>query len=221
MCRLPRSEVSNLIRDRLIPKPSSVVAKSHISSYVFGTMQADGAIDGEYFHPANTAWVAGAWKVVDEVGRRAAYDELKKRFSMNLIHALRDLNGSVWRLRDSFAEDGSVIEGGLLARVDAVWVHFLEGTFGLCVLNPGSEAAIARKEVLQEKLTGLSDNGTKTSFSAEETRTVLETIDAYSKAAMPFSPVEYARSSRKRLVDDLSACIRRACIRESCIRGQA
>jgi len=28
-------------------------------------------------------------------------------------------------------------------------------------------------------------------------------IDQYAQASMPFSPLEYARSSRKRLVDDL------------------
>jgi hypothetical protein len=208
MCELPHREISNLIRDRLIPKPSYVVADSHVTSHVFGKMRAEGAIDGEYFHPANRVWVVVARKVVDEVGARAAHDELKKRFSQNLIRALGELNDSIWRLRDSFADDGSVIDDGLRARVDSMWVHFLEGTFGLCVANPSSEAAIARKEVLQEKLTQLSDNGSRKSFSVEEARTVLELIEAYSEAAMPFSPIEYARSSRKRLVEDLVARIK-------------
>jgi hypothetical protein len=36
-------------------------------------------------------------------------------------------------------------------------------------------------------------------------RTLLDVIAAYEVAAMPFSPIEYAQSSRKRLVDDLRA----------------
>jgi hypothetical protein len=96
---------------------------------------------------------------------------------------------------------------GLRARVESTWEHFLLGTFGLCVADPSSEAAIARKEVLQEKLTMLSDNGAKNEFSEAEARALLELIDAYAQAAMPFSPIEYAVSSRKRLVEDLSARI--------------
>lgn len=35
-----------------------------------------------------------------------------------------------------------------------------------------------------------------------------ELIDAYAAAAMPFSPIEYPRSSRKRLVENLRANLR-------------
>ena len=71
--------------------------------------------------------------------------------------------------------------------------------------NPISEAHIAYKEVLQEKLTQLSDNGKKTSYPVWELAALLELINAYAAAAMPFSPVEYPLSSRKRLVEDLQA----------------
>lgn len=86
-----------------------------------------------------------------------------------------------------------------------MWEHFLQGTFGLCVANPLSEEAIAWKEVLQEKLTTLSDNGARAVFSAPKAQAMLELIDAYAQSAMPFSPVEYSVSSRKRLVEDLRA----------------
>jgi hypothetical protein len=119
--------------------------------------------------------------------------------------ALGELNLSVWRLRDSFADDGAVIAEGLAVRVDSMWEHFLWGTFGLCVANPASADEIARKEVLQEKLTVLSENGSKQHFTADEQPALLELIDAYSHAAMPFSPAEYPMCSRKRLVDDLLA----------------
>jgi hypothetical protein len=70
--------------------------------------------------------------------------------------------------------------------------------------------AIARKEVLQEKLTALSANGSRFAYSADEALAMLDLIDAYADSAMPFSPIEYAVSSRKRLVEDLATRIRTA-----------
>ena len=97
------------------------------------------------------------------------------------------------------------IHAGLRVRTDAAWEYFLNGTFGLCVACPISEAHIAYKEVLQEKLTQSSDNGRKTAFSPPQAQATRELIDAYAAASMPFSPIEYASSSRKRLVEDLGA----------------
>jgi hypothetical protein len=202
-CGCPSEELTGLIRDRLIPAPSYVVSQAHISSHVFGRLPAAGATEGEYFHPASKVWVGASRQVIEEVGRRGAYQELRRRFSVEMQRALRELNLSIWRLRDSFADDGAVIVEGLAVRVDSMWEHFLWGTFGLCVVNPASVAEIARKEVLQEKLTTLSENGTKQHFTVDERPVLLELIDAYSRAAMPFSPAEYPMCSRKRLVDDL------------------
>jgi hypothetical protein len=205
-CGISTDDLRELVRERLVPGPSYVVSESALSSYVFGRMPAPGAIDGEYFHPATTVWVKLARDVLRDVGRSRAHDALKQRFAANFEHALAELNASTWRLRDSFADDGALIAEGMHDRVESAWDHFLHGTFGLCVANPVSEAAIARKEVLQEKLAALSDAAIADRTS-EETREVLRSIDAYAAAAMPFSPIEYPLSSRKRLVEDLSARI--------------
>ena len=170
-------------------------------------MPAPGAQDGEYFHPANQVWVNVARNTIAEVGRERAHGGLKNRFSTNLKSALGNLNASTWRLRDSFADDGSVLQSGLQARLDSMWDHFLRGTYGLCVADPRSEAAIAWKEVLQEKLVALSSNGTGTDYTEFEADAMLKLIDAYAQAAMPFSPIEYPVSSRKRLVEDLASSI--------------
>ena len=73
----------------------------------------------------------------------------------------------------------------------------------MCVAHPDCEAAIARKEVLQEKLVALTDNGSTSSYPNDKAQQILDLIDAFAQSAMPFSPVDYALSSRKRLVDDL------------------
>jgi hypothetical protein len=106
-------------------------------------------------------------------------------------------------MSDAFDDDGNALETGLRARLDSAWEHFLHGTFGLCVADPGSVASIARKEVLQERLSAISNNGSRRSFDANEIPSLRALIDAYAAASMPFSPIEYPHSSRKRLVDDL------------------
>jgi uncharacterized protein YgfB (UPF0149 family) len=207
-CGISVDQLSELISDRMIPAPSYVVTESTpatVCSYAFGELPAPGSTAGSYFHPAHVAWVKRAQKVVAKLGRGSAYERLKQHFEKELQAALAELDSSKWRLRDCFNDDGSVIAVGLRTRLDSYWDHFLHGTFGLCVARPDSEYAIVEKEVLQEELTALSDNGAKRSFTLGEASTLLELIDEYERVSMPFSPIEYPVSSRKRLVDDLRA----------------
>lgn len=207
-CRLPLAEFLALVRDQLIPGPSYVVSGGDtLKSYVFGEMAAR-ARDGAYFHPSTAVWVERARQVIAVAGREQAHAVLRARFAEQLRSALAALNASTWPLVDSFADDGTVIAEGMDKRMRSIWAHFVHGTFGLCVAQPVSEAAIARKEVLQEKLTTLSANGTRSVYTADEALAMLELIDAFADSAMPFSPVEYAVSSRKRLVEDLAARIK-------------
>jgi len=197
---LPAEEIDALIRSQMIPAPAyTVTYDGHLHSHVFGMMPAPGAQPGRYFHPSQLTWIAHARKA-DADAR-----SLKARFIARFTAALARLNQSTWRLRDSFDDHGTPIASGLRIRTESAWTHFLNGTFGLCVANPISEAHIAHKEVLQEKLTDLSDNGKKTSYPARELAALQELISAYADAAMPFSPIEYPLSSRKRLVEDLRA----------------
>jgi len=197
---LSLTEIDALIGSQMIPAPAyTVSAEGLLHSHVFGVMPAPGALPGRYFHPSQLSWIALAR------APRASAASLKARFVSRFAAALATLNLSTWRLRDCFDDQGVVIPDGLRARTDSAWTYFLNGTFSLCVANSVSEAHIAYKEVLQEKLTQLSENGQKASFPAEELAALHELIDAYAGAAMPFSPVEYPRSSRKRLVEDLRA----------------
>jgi Family of unknown function (DUF6058) len=200
ICGISTAVLSALIAKQLIPEPSYRVSKnSTVYSYVFGEMDAPGAKAGEYFHPVNHAWVL--------LAQSSEFDNasslLKARFSDNFQSALAEFNQNLFRLNDSFTDDGKPIIEGLIARSETAWEHFLKGTFGLCIANPVSEYEIARKEILQEKLSALSESGLKASFTSEEVSTLLTLIKEYEMASMPFSPIEYSRSSRKRLVEDL------------------
>jgi hypothetical protein len=201
--------VDALIRDQLLPAPAYVVTDDgKLHSHVFGAMPAPGATPGRYFHPSQLAWIALVRDAfASDAGRNIA-NQLKERFASRFAASLATLNLTTWRLHDSFSDDGAPIAEGLQARTDSAWTYFLNGTFALCVANPISEAHIAVKEVLQEKLTQLSENGSKTAYPPEQLPHMRALIDAYAAAAMPFSPVEYPLSSRKRLVENLRDYLR-------------
>lgn len=202
-------EFNALTLDRLVPAPSYVVTDTGtVCSFVFGEMAAPGSTPGRYFHPSQPVWIAQAHHAIANGAAHDAEARLKEQFAVKFATALATLNLTTWRLRDSFGDDGAPIADGLRTRTDSAWKYFLNGTFGLCVANPISEAHIAYKEVLQEKLAQQSEGGVKTVFSPQQVLAMHELIDAYAAAAMPFSPIEYGLSSRKRLVEDLRANIR-------------
>jgi hypothetical protein len=198
------NEHAILIAEQLVPAPSYVVsADGKLRSYVFGEMDAGASKAGRYFHTAQVVWIARARAARAGASAQEAALHLKVRFLAGFNGALADLDRSTCRLPDSFSDQGAPIGAGLAARGESAWLHFKMGTFGLCVANPVSEAHIARKEVLQEKLTRDSDNGSRHFYSAHEAAALRGLIAEYAAAAMPFSPLEYPISSRKRLVEDL------------------
>ncbi|MFC7420251.1 DUF6058 family natural product biosynthesis protein [Iodobacter arcticus] len=198
-CNITVKALNELLQARLIPAPSYIVtAHSTLKSYVFGEMAAPDATPAHYFHPENTVWTTIAQQQIKTHGIQTAFEALKASFISRFQAALKECNHRIWPLKDSFNEDSSPIALGLETRSHAAWEHFLQGTFGLCVAYPVSEAAIAEKEVLQEKLNDQSN----TNFTEAEIPNLLILIDAFAKASMPFSPIDYPFSSRKRLVDD-------------------
>lgn len=199
------AQLDELIAWQLMPMPAYEVRDGRLCSFVFGDMAARGASSGRFFPPAQLAWISLARQARAQADVQQAQAQLQQQFAARYGAALATLNLTTWRLPDCFDDTGAAIAEGLRARTDSAWMYFLNGTFSLCVANPVSEAHIATKEVLQEKLVQLSDNGSKTSYTAQELALLPALIDAYAAAAMPFSPVEYAKSSRKRLVEDLRA----------------
>lgn len=205
------AELAALINERLIPEASYVVtARDTVRSFAFGELNASGARPGSYFPPAQLAWIALAREALAYGSTQEAHALLKKHFMLRYAAALATLNQSTWRLHDSFSDTGAPIAKALRARAESAWTYFLNGTYGVCVANPVSEAHIACKEVLQEKLEHESNSGLKTLFTPQQVVAMHELIDAYAAASAPFSPVDYPFSSRKRLVDELRAGIRAA-----------
>lgn len=203
-CAISEAELNDLLAAHILPGPSYVVSeKAAINSAVFGESDATDTVAGEYFRACHTVWCDRARQLVAEHGWAAAPELMKQEFLRDYIAALTELNTSTWHLQDCVAADGTVNIAGLTENAELHWKHFLLGTFGICTANPVSATEIARKGVLQEKLSHLTANGNRTEFSAAEARDILLVVDAFAEVVMWFSPAEYARSSRKRLVDDI------------------
>jgi hypothetical protein len=202
-CSIEPDALYRLVDERLVPAPSySVSAQGSLLSKAFGEFPAGAATPGDYFHPANATWVSLALDARERLGARQAHHALKARFQHNFALALRECDRTIFRLTDSFTDAGQPRAEGIGVRTAEAWEAFLDGIYSLCVADPSSEMAIARKEVLQEALNKLSNDEAEWA-SAEGKARMGVLIDQYAQASMPFSPLEYARSSRKRLVDDL------------------
>ena len=196
-CGIKREELARLVEIAVIPAASyTVTDASLVTSFAMGQMEAPGATTGEYFHPSTTLWVRKALRFMKLYGWQDAHGRLRADFHRNLHAALAAINATRWRLTDCFTGDGSPIAEALRSRLDKFWLHFLRGTFGLCVAMPDSEAAIAHKETTQERLVALTENGTKADYTPAEAAQVLQLAEVYERATMPFSPVDYPISSR-------------------------
>lgn len=205
-CAVSTEYLNLLLDQRQIPAPSyTVISDSKCISQAFGELTGHALECGKYFHPGNKSWVVRGSKSREEVGAKQAPAALKRLFKQNFANELQALDRNLFRLQDSFTASGDTIAQGLAKRTDTAWELFLKGVFSLCVANPSSEKSIATKEVLQEALITLTDNGQKIKYNSAEKNRVLSLIDQYEQAAMPFSPLEYPISSRKRLVEELRA----------------
>lgn len=184
LCDVSEERLDALIAGGAAPHATYVCGSGRIRSAVFGELPADDRIEGEYFRPEYVRWIRIADSAPSGHEREALVTVLRGELEAALAPALGD---------------------PALARQKAAAFlpYFFDGTFGLCVADPSSGAGIAEKELLQERLVELTGNGSKVADTADENHQLLALIDAYARSSMPFSPAEYPRSSRKRLVDDL------------------
>jgi hypothetical protein len=204
-CRCSREELASWIAVGLAPAPAyRVDSAGTMHSHVFGAVVAH-APEGDWFNPYATCWIGRARVVLADCGgdARVAAGVLHARFRDAYREALRDshaVEGPIPGLSD---EAGQFDEVAFDEQFPGIWEHFLAGTYGLCVAQPSSEAHIVAKEATQARLTHVTANGTRRNFSDREKAEVRELIGRYEVLSMPFSPAEYPRSSRKRLIEDM------------------
>jgi len=187
------------VAQNVIPKPSyRVTADAKLHSCAFGVFDDVSAREGEYFSPANAVWI----RQFEQALQRG--DEPSQLFAQHYWSALAQVDALLRPHSDLFAGDG-IDEQPAASRLTALRGHFLNGVFGVCVVQPDNMLQILRKELSQDALTRLTENGQKRHYRSDERDQLLPIMAIYDQVTMPFSPPEYLRCSRKRLLDDIRA----------------
>ncbi|WP_206486102.1 DUF6058 family natural product biosynthesis protein [Thalassotalea sp. G2M2-11] len=182
------SRLEQLIDIKAIPSATYICDDDSVYSAIFGSTQIETLLTGEYFRPECVRWVHIAHQAPCGAERAAVITQLTKEFRAALA---------------SYGQSEQAVH----AKIQSYLPYFFNGTFGLCVADPSCGASIIKKEMLQEKLIAITDNGNVSSPVGTSKDALLQLIDDYAASAMPFSPAEYERSSRKRLVDDLRSVV--------------
>lgn len=176
--------LDQLIEAKAIPGATYTCDGTTVSSAVFGVTPINEHLTGEYFRPECTRWVHIANQAPPGSERTAVLSALENELRIAL-------------------QDHGLTKEGVDERIQGYLPYFFNGTFGLCVADPSTGAGIVRKEMLQETLAARVATGDLAGATSPSKAALVRLIDDYADSAMPFSPAEYERSSRKRLVDDL------------------
>lgn len=188
---IPVERLDRLVADGAVPQPTYTCTGSSIHSAVFGEIPVEVELHGEFFRPECLKWAKIAVQASPGGEREAVEAQLSAE------------------LKDALHRQG-VDSEAIPPMIQDYLPSFWDGTFGLCVADPSTGSGIVEKELLQERLKRLTENGRNPAPQGITKAELLALIDAYAQAAMPFSPAEYARCSRKRLVDDLRVAIGKA-----------
>jgi hypothetical protein len=137
--------------------------------------------DARYFATGTPAWLADVAGLPDGA---AAYALFARRY------------------RDKLARLGAGPRDEAHLRDE--WQHFLNGTYGLCTRD-GLPEAIAAKEAAAANIKSIVESRCEQALTADETAHLRHWVDVLDQASAPFAPHEAARSSRRRLVDDVRA----------------
>lgn len=172
---------------KVIPGASYTLRRrEEMESHIFGKSEEELIVE-EYYHRSSVVWVKKAKSLLENGSWENVGLKVKSEFEIEYRSFLK---GSTKLSDDDISE-----------RLENTWKHFLKGTYGVCVINPDSPQAIAKKQLAAEKLTSFTENGEKESLTGVEEQQLRELIAGYNENTMPFAPWDYHLSSRKRLVD--------------------
>ncbi len=176
---LDRTLLASLQARGMAPKPAYRLRMAIDCDSFFGAHGE--TCDAHYYATGTPAWLAD---VAGLPGGAAAYALFARRY------------------RDRLAQLGA--EPRDEAHLRDEWQHFLDGTYGLCTRD-GMPEAIADKEAAIANIKGIVETRSEQALTAEETACLRHWVDVLDRASAPFAPHEAARSSRRRLVDDVRA----------------
>ena len=153
-------------------------------------------------------WVQSIAPRLEGTSPRHLAPVLREELRTGFLDGLVRHGGAAITYGGFMAEDGAIDRAGFDHHFDTyVWTNWRAGTWGICVHDSWDVRNIARKTVAVERLKRLTGDGTKTSYSPEETRNVRHAMAEYDAIVPPFSPHDRHEASRARLVDALADAV--------------
>lgn len=194
------TELDSAIAVGMLPACSYRVQNGTVSTAVFGEHPAPGCCAGEYFAPAVAAWYRNSLCQLGSsaTGRLPPAELFRRDFIEGYIKSARS-NALFSAAYPSLVADSQTLE----QMANDTWGHHCRGTYGVCVIEPDSFERIQCKQAAVKRLADFTGDGARSIYNAEEKNELLRLIESYNSVTMPFSPVDYHKSSRKRLVDNL------------------
>lgn len=189
-------ELIELISKGMIPAWSYKIENGYSYTHVFGQSPVSKCRNGEYFSPFVIDWYNDNLTLFpDHQTTNNLEEKLRSKFIESYI-AEAYTNESFKNYLKEVIDNFQTIQ----EYANNSWQHHLEGTYGVCVNKPSCVARIIKKQVAVVALSKITNNGVKRSYTEKELTELHKCIEEYNKVAMPFSPVDYEKSSRRRLV---------------------
>jgi len=193
-----------LIAHECIPGHSyEIKSRMTVGSFVFGDTVIEEDVVERYYAPTVAVWVRRAQELAAKIPLREVSLAMKETFRSDYRTALFDLGAHKYDEGGCFRSETELDEEAFDRHFEDTWKHWVEGTYGVCTRNADSAANIARKNVAVSRLSHLTANGQKKTYSQKERDEILKAIVEYDEVALPFAPHDYPSSSRKRLVDNV------------------
>jgi len=168
----------------LMPKASYKVSMNVECDSFFGVHQEQEC--QEFYAKGYASWLA---IVQSNTNETACYAIFQKRY-LSTLERLCSAGHSTQK---------SELNEGIDAHIKSEWVHFLNGIYGLCTKS-GLPEDIAAKELAIAEINQLLEEYDESQMPIER---LTKAVDLLDRASAEFAQHERARSSRRRLIDEV------------------
>ncbi|MFA0033323.1 DUF6058 family natural product biosynthesis protein [Vibrio sp. 10N.261.49.A12] len=204
---LSKSEVANLLGVKLdhidqaillgyMPKWAYKTTVDSCTSAAFGLTNLAMDLNEEYFCQATLEW----YLYFTRKFGKPTYDQ-------NTSAKIRQhFMNKYMQIANDHSEFCTLLDIGnmpLTNVASTAWVSHHLGMFGVTVTKADSINSIIEKQLIVKKLSIATENGQKKDYTNDEMIALIDLFQVYNRVAKTVSPVDYDRSNRKLLVDNV------------------
>lgn len=198
---MSEARVRSLIEQECVPGPSYILrSATHISSSLHDQPEEYKGPVEEFFSPSVTFWIAASEQAVPTGSLSEA---MYQRFEVEFFAALIRRSAGDHGFADLFDDKGRLNQTRAKASARAVWRDLLKGTYGICIKGPVTADSVVRKAIAVHRVASLTNNGMALEIEPSRRETLVAALREFDDVVSHFAPHDWARSSRKRLFDDL------------------